>query len=194
MERSCSSGAEPLLPPTHQRGPGRGPGSLAGPHSGERRAQLLCTAPERAERPGLDLVAKLDSAEERLRPGLTQLSSSGPASAGNGFLVPLDAPLSGGGCTPSVLGLSSRSNNYVLVSQISLASPSPRGWLPFLQLASGHRIIAAEPSEAALNSPKSQGAARSVDGAPCAKAGRAVPLSENAPGCQGLPSLVCRPL
>lgn len=105
-------------------------------------------------------MAKLDSAKERLRPGLTQLSSSGPAFAGKGFLLSLDARQSGGGCSPSVPALSSRSNNYVLASQINLASPSPRGWLPFLQLASRHRIITAEPSEAALNSLKFQGAYR----------------------------------
>lgn len=137
-------------------------------------------------------MAKLDSAKERLRLRLTQLSSSGPASAGKGFPVPLDAPLSGSGCSPSVLGLSSRSNNYVLVSQINLASPSPRGWLPFLQLASRHRIITAEPSEAAkqLNSPKSQGASRSGDGVPCSKAGRTMLGSENAPELHGLPRLM----
>lgn len=68
--------------------------------------------------------------------------------------MPLDAPQSGGGSSSSVQALSSRSNNYVLASQINLASPSPREWLPFLQLASRHRIITAEPSEAALNSLK----------------------------------------
>lgn len=91
----------------------------------------------------------------------------------------LDAPQSGSGCSPSVPGLSSRSNNYVLVSQSNLASPTPRGWLPFLQLAFRHRIITAEPSEVALNSPKSQGASGSCDSVLCAKAGRTVPLSEN---------------
>lgn len=63
-----------------------------------------------------------------------------------------------------------------------------------MQLASRHRIITAEPSEAVPNYPKSQGASHSGDRALSAKAGRTVPLSENAPEWQGLPRLFCRPL
>lgn len=132
-------------------------------------------------------MAKLDSAKERLRPKLTQFSSSGPASAGKCFWCGWTLRRVAVAAPHSVPALSSRSNNYVLASQINLASLSPRGWLPFLQLASRHRIITAEPSEAALNSLKFQGASHSGDGALCAKAGQTVPylrMRLNGKACQ----------
>lgn len=153
------------LPPTHKRGLGGGPGSLTGPQRWKRRVLLLCMAPAEGVEAGPRLSGQAGLSEGKAATWTYPALVLGPSLCRKRFsdAVRRSAPQSGGGGYLSVLRLSSRSNNCVLVSQINLASPSPRGWLPFLQLASRHRIITAEPSEAALNCPKSHGASRSGD-------------------------------